>query len=176
MFFKYFAVNDLILVLLLTVCLYTDLKERKIYNKFVFPAIVFGLLYFTYIKGGSGLIFSLKGFGLGIALLFIPFALGGFGAGDVKLLGAVGALKGPAFVFAAFVLTALAGGLIALGFLICQGRFFITLKRIVISLYILVGTRFKINSLNSLEKAEYHRAFPYGIAIVAGTVAAYWVR
>jgi prepilin peptidase CpaA len=46
-------------------------------------------------------------------LLVIPFALGGIGAGDVKLLGIIGALKGPDFVFIAFLAAAITGGIMS---------------------------------------------------------------
>lgn len=168
-------INDLILVGVLAICLYTDLKERKIYNKVVFSAMAIGLVYSGLVQGWEGFLFSLKGLGAGLALLLVPFIFGGFGAGDVKLLGAIGALKGPEFVWVAFIFTGLAGGVVAVAFLLYQGKLFKTLKRVFLSLYILLGSKLKINTLNTLDKTEFHEAFPYGIAIVAGTVATYLV-
>ncbi|MBV1770150.1 MAG: A24 family peptidase, partial [Candidatus Desulforudis sp.] len=57
---------------------------------------------------------SLQGFPLGVAIFVIPFAMGGIGGGDVKLMGAIGALKGWAFTLEAALLTAVWGGVIAL--------------------------------------------------------------
>ena len=67
-----------------------------------------------YTSGFEGFLFSGKGFLVGLGLLMIPYLLGGMGAGDVKLMAAIGALMGTSFVFYSFIYTALIGGLIAL--------------------------------------------------------------
>jgi len=118
---------DLVLFIALAICLYTDLKEQKISNRVVFPAAAAGMIFHAAQGGLSGLKFSATGLGLGLLLFFLPFALGGLGAGDVKLLGAVGALKGPLFVFHAALGTACAGGLIALGILLWRRQLWNTL-------------------------------------------------
>ena len=57
---------------------------------------------------------SLAGFALGFALMLPGHALGATGAGDVKLMAAVGAMVGPVTVVTAFAFTAIAGGIMAL--------------------------------------------------------------
>jgi Flp pilus assembly protein protease CpaA len=54
--------------------------------------------------GWSGLHTSLAGLGLAFAILIGPFAAGGIGAGDVKMMAAVGALLGPRLVLFSLVL------------------------------------------------------------------------
>ncbi len=105
---------DGLLIVVLLVCVGTDLKSRKIYNKVIFPSlfITFGLQ--LYITGFSGLLESLLGFLVGLAILFIPYLMGGMGAGDVKLLALIGAVKGVAFVLTTAFYMALLGGVIAL--------------------------------------------------------------
>ena len=166
---------DIVVAVIVIVSVYTDVKERKILNIVVLPAMLAGLALNTISAGLDGLLFSLKGLGTGIGLLFILFALGGFGAGDVKLIGAIGSLKGTVFVLKAFAATGIAGGILAVLVLIKQKRLFATLKRIGISLYYFVGSVFKVNTLKSLDKAEYDESLPYGVAIGIGTVAAYFV-
>ncbi len=78
------------------------------------PAIVLGLILHGIDGRGGGLLFSLTGLFLGIGFLFIPYALGGMGAGDVKFLGAIGALQGPERVVLIFLYTAFVGGVMAL--------------------------------------------------------------
>jgi prepilin peptidase CpaA len=64
--------------------------------------------------GGSGLLFALFGWGLGL-LVFLPlFALRGIGGGDVKLLAALGAWLGPSMVLWVAAFAAIAGGVFAL--------------------------------------------------------------
>ena len=74
----------------------------------------FGLLYHLHAAGMNGLIFSLSGILAGAGLLLLFHLLGGMGAGDVKLMAAVGAILGPTDVFTAFLYSALIGGLYAL--------------------------------------------------------------
>jgi prepilin peptidase CpaA len=88
---------DFVLLIVILICLVTDLRERRIYNKIVFPAVAAGIILNTAQFGLPGLRTSITGLLIGVMLFIVPFALGGLGAGDVKLLGAVGALKGPPF-------------------------------------------------------------------------------
>ena len=62
------------------------------------------------------------GFLVGLALFFPLFALKGLGAGDVKLMGALGAWLGTSLVFGVAFYTTLAGGVLALG-LIARHRY-----------------------------------------------------
>ena len=166
---------DIIVLITVAVSVYTDLKTRKIYNAVVAPAALAGLAINTFYLRLAGLIFSLQGLGLGFGLLFVLFALGGFGAGDVKLVSAIGALKGPLFVFKVFLGTGLAGGVLAILVLLRQKRLLSTIKRVSRSLYIFIGSVFKVNTLKTLDKAEFDESLPYGVAIGIGTVMAYLV-
>lgn len=168
--------SDFLLILVLILSLYTDLKHRRIYNFVTLPALVLGLMINSWNSGLSGLWFSCQGLLLGIALLFLPFILGGLGAGDVKLLGAVGAIKGPHFVFTAFLLTAISGGLIALVILAYNRKLVSTLFRLGRGLKAWLYSGFNLWSLEHLaEQAEDSVYFPYGLAIVLGSISAYWV-
>jgi prepilin peptidase CpaA len=167
---------DGILVLLVLFSIYTDLKERKIFNVAVMPAIIAGLALNAYAEGTAGLLFGLKGAGLGLLLLLIPFIFGGFGAGDVKLMAAVGALKGPGFVFITFLGTGIAGGVLAVLVLVRQGRFIASVKRICANMAVMLGSAGRVNTMKNLDQAEYHESLPYAIAIGIGTMLAYLVR
>ena len=114
--------------------------------------------------------------GVGVALLLLPFLWGGLGAGDVKLLGVIGSFKGAAFVFYSFLATAFIGGLISAGILISQGKLIRTLKRVGTSLKILFYSRLSVWNMPGLdEENQGSVVFPYGIAIVLGTIMTYWV-
>lgn len=164
---------DGVLALLVLFSIYTDLKERKILNAAVVPAAVAGLVLNTYMTGTKGLLFGLQGAGLGLLLLIIPFVMGGFGAGDVKLLAAIGALKGPGFVLATFFGAAIAGGVLAVLVLIKQGRLASSAKRIADNLAVMLGSAGRVNALKNLDQAEYHESLPYAVAIGIGALLAY---
>lgn len=87
-----------------------------------YPTIFISLFCHLIMSGFNGLLFSLGGLTLGIAIFLIPYLMGGMGAGDVKLMGAVGAVIGPKGVFIAFLMTAIIGGFYALVLLIIQRR------------------------------------------------------
>ncbi|MGO4886405.1 prepilin peptidase [Anaerobacillus sp. MEB173] len=151
-----------ILFIILAISFFTDLKNRKIFNVVTFPAILLGFIINTATLGWEGFLFSLFGFLMGFGLLVIPYVLGGMAAGDVKLLMAIGALQGTGFVFGSFIYITIIGGMIAFVILLKQKELINTLKRIFFSA--------QLRSLDSLNKNEYHHAFPYGVAIVLGTV------
>ncbi|MFZ5646639.1 MAG: A24 family peptidase [Bacillota bacterium] len=164
---------DYLLILLLVICIVTDIKSRRIYNNVLIPFLITALVANFLAGGWQNLVESLKGLILGLAMLIIPFARGGMGAGDVKLLAVIGGIKGPAFVVNTFLAGALAGGVIALFLLAVNGRLTATLSRgLGLISGILIRYGIMIRSKNSVEKKK-PLYFPYTLAIGAGTAAAY---
>ena len=176
--------NDYILLALLLAALFFDLTRKKIPNFLTFPIMLWGLLAHTITGGAEGFLFSVYGLLLGLAIFFIPFMLGGMGGGDVKLLGAIGAIKGLQFVFYAAVFTAFCGGILAVIYLIYNRQLLRILKKILafvaVPLLTLLYFRFRNPYLNQLSlllsSAETHSEekvyLPYGVAIAAGTIIA----
>jgi len=166
--------NDVILFGVLAICFYTDVTARKIYNLVLLPAFVSALLY-HFLTGGLGQgWWSVQGFLLGIALLVIPFSMGGIGAGDVKLLGIVGALKGPNFVLIAFLAAAITGGIMSAVCLIKQKKILSSLKIIGYNIYFLAIGAPRIGVTD--DNGQTAVTIPYGAAIALGAAAAYFVR
>lgn len=85
------------LILLLAVCLYTDLREQKIKNKVSVPLALLGVLT-NLVFTGVGWVNSLWGIVLPFAIFFPFFYLRMFRAGDIKAMMAVGAIMGYRFV------------------------------------------------------------------------------
>ena len=85
------------LIVLAVVCVatFTDLRSRRIPNWLVLPFFVVGVAVSCFLHGWHGLGHSLGGAGLGLLLYGILFFMGGMGAGDVKLCAAIGAWIGP---------------------------------------------------------------------------------
>jgi prepilin peptidase CpaA len=106
-------VNASIVILLgaLIAASLTDIAQRRVPNTITFPLAAFGLIYHFYMSGMNGFIFSVSGILAGGGLLVLFYLMGGMGAGDVKLMAAVGSILGPAGVLHAFVYCALIGGL-----------------------------------------------------------------
>ncbi|MEC1523504.1 prepilin peptidase [Neobacillus niacini] len=160
---------NFILLIVLIICVVTDVKSRKIFNIITLPAIVAGFTYYLFTNGLGGFLYSGKGFLVGFSLLLIPFMMGGIGAGDVKLLAAVGAIKGVNFVFYNFIFAAIVGGAIA---------FFIMLRRRELKsffmrmFYSLLFIKANEGSLN-LDKTDLSPTIPYGVPIAIGALCTY---
>jgi prepilin peptidase CpaA len=91
-----------------------DLRTRRIPNVLTFGAAACALVFHVVVGGAGGLTDALLGWLVGMAILLAPYALGGMGAGDVKLLGAVGAWLGPGDAFWVAMYTGIAGGALGL--------------------------------------------------------------
>jgi prepilin peptidase CpaA len=168
------TLSDLIISALLVAVLagavYTDLRWGRIYNKLTFGAAGAGLILNTLAYGFDGLLLSVEGWLLGAGLFIIFFVLGVMGAGDVKLLAAVGALKGPFFVFNAFLFTALAGGLVAIFVMLRRRR----AKELLGSMSTQLQYLFFLRQAGPIDKASSR--FPYGVAIAIGSLVALFLR
>ena len=147
----------------------TDLRSQKIPNYLTYPTILLAFFYHTISMGYAGLFFSLKGFGLGIGVLMIFHFLGAMGAGDVKLMGAVGAVLGPSATLYALLCTALVGGIYALIVLALNTEHLKSLmRRFALMRKTLVSTGHVayVPAADAEEKIK----FCYGVAIAIGTL------
>lgn len=91
----------------------TDLATRRIPNLLTFGAALAAFVYHAWEGGITGLGWSLAGWMVGTAVFFPFFVLGGMGAGDVKLIAALGAWMGPLGAVEIALAAAIAGGLVA---------------------------------------------------------------
>lgn len=166
--------TDVILLIITVICIYTDLTNRRIYNIVLLPAMTLALGYHLYSDGLPAVFFSLEGLFLGLALLLIPYLKGGIGAGDVKFLATIGALKGPSFVFVTFLAGAIAGGFLAVFYLVRNKKLIFTLQKLILPFYIRSG--FFQTQPSSIEAVDESSTLPYGAAIAIGSAVAYFVR
>jgi len=122
---------ELILLPLVIGAAVYDLRYRRIPNWLNVLGVVLGLAMNAWLivdgRPWPGLIFSLKGLGLGFGVYFALYAIRAMGAGDVKLMAAVGALVGWQDWFGIFILTAIIGGFSAVVLSLLRGRLKTTL-------------------------------------------------
>ncbi len=159
-------IQTIILVLMLICCFITDLTKQKIYNWATLPGIGVGFLINGILTGIPGLKSAGLGFAIGFGFLLIIFLVGGMGGGDVKLMGAIGALRGYPFIISALVYSILVGGFIAFAVLIWKKRF---LKAMWNIFFFLFSKLLPFIHSSGLNKDEMEKV-PFGIAIVIGTI------
>jgi len=153
---------------LVAVSCITDIRKRLIYDAFTFPAMMAGL-YFGLLAGPENLVWSVAGLVMGLLVLYPFYRIGGMGFGDLKLLGAVGALGGLPFLVSAVVDTALAGGIMAIILMARQGKTSEILGRspsVMRAIFSRKGT-VRFSSASSKD------TIPYGVAICFGTIFAW---
>ena len=114
-------VRTLAVLLVVSVAVAFDVHTRRIPNALNFGAAAAAVCFAFFQAGVSGMTSALAGWVLGAALFFPFFALGGMGAGDVKLLAALGAWLGPIDAVYLAVFSSLAGGVAALVVSVLRG-------------------------------------------------------
>ena len=149
-----------------TVAAIVDLKTRRIPNWLTFGVAAIGItMAATHLDGVSPL-GALGGLAVGLLLMLPGHVIGRTGAGDVKLLAAVGTLLGPRSIAMACLYTAIAGGAIAVLVAIRRGR----LRRTIESAATLVRTGGA--NVADIEGPSTDNRFAYAPAIAVGAVAA----
>jgi prepilin peptidase CpaA len=167
--------SHIVIGVVLALACISDLRTRRIPNLLTFSAAASALVFHLLTGGWSAAGWSIAGCILGALLFFPMFALRGMGAGDVKLLAAVGAWLGPSQVLIAALATSLAGGVIALAVALGHGY----LKTAGLNLWMLLmewrvtGVR-PVHEL-TLEGARGPR-LAYAIPIAIGTLVTFWLE
>lgn len=110
-----------ILAVTLVIAVYFEMKYSRIPNWLTLSAMCAGVLC-GYVPGGPSLGSSVLGLAIGFGFLFIFYVFGGIGGGDVKLMGAIGALLGHTLIGTVIFYTAVIGGFMAIVALIWRGR------------------------------------------------------
>ncbi len=100
-----------------------DIRYRRIPNWLNLSGIMLGFGLNVLCFQWHGAVSSAKGLLLATAVYLPLYLLRGMGAGDVKLMAAVGALVGPSYWLAILLITALAGGAAGAAYALVKGRF-----------------------------------------------------
>lgn len=155
-------------VLIATVAGISDWRSRRIPNWLTVSGLVLGVAVNSLLRGRLGTKDSLLGAGLGL-LLLLPFVLvRSLGAGDWKLVGALGGCLGPHALIAVLFGTILVAGLMAVILVIWKKRLGQTLRNVgrmlaaVLSLH-LPGPELSLDNPEALK-------VPFGVAAAVATV------
>jgi prepilin peptidase CpaA len=156
-----------LLAVLLVAAVY-DVRFRRIPNWATMTGVVLGLALNAIIGlGWPGVWFSLRGLGLGFGVYLVLYVIRAMGAGDVKLMAAVGALVGWRDWLVIFFLTAILGGVMAVIMITTRGRIGKTLANIGFILTELMRGRPAY-----LKREELDARSPKAVGLAHGAVIA----
>lgn len=148
-----------------------DIRSRRIPNRLVLAGLLAGFAINFFLAGAGGLLTALLGAALAMLFYFPLFALRGMGAGDVKLMAALGAIAGPRAWFWIFVAAAVGGAVAGLVLALARGRLRGTLWNACFIVRELVSLR---RPYLRREQLDIHHSqalrLPHGVAIAAGVV------
>ncbi len=155
----------------------TDIRSRRIPNYLTGPVLLGGLVFSGLAMGFGGLVDAVVGSFAMMFVFILLFLIAGGGAGDAKLMGALGAWLGTVNGLFALGGVLFAGALLAVGVSLAKGRLRQVLKNtgsIVVGLLWVVigrGRLLKVPEVAPVD-ARVGAKIPYGAAIFAGVTSA----
>lgn len=163
--------NVWLVTIVLIVAAVIDGFELKVPNWITFPFILGGWTYSACAFGWEGLLWSLGGTALGMSVLMAFYAIGGMGAGDVKLMGGVGAWIYWTHTWYCIVGFAITGAVLAILMVVLSGKwkhhyqqFWTILTEITV-----IRDPEKLATIAAQRKPSM-MLLPYGIPIAIATI------
>ncbi len=155
-----------------------DLQQHRIPNWLTYPGILLGFALRGVLLGWKGLLSAVAGFFLVGGIMFLFYLVRAMGAGDVKLMAAIGALTGAREAGGVLLATAICGGVLAIAYALYRRRLWATVKNLgsVMKFHAWAGAQAH-PELNLDNPAALR--IPYGLAIALGTLytfVAIWRR
>ena len=173
------AVPVIVVLVAALVAAATDIWKFKVYNVLTLPLLVSGLLYHAF---RAELADSLLGVLFGFAALIVLYIIGGMGAGDVKLMAAVGAWLGMPLTFYVFIASSLAAGVYSIGLVVWTGQVGETAVNLQILWLRLASVGRYLGSDDRVESEvrrsdRRKRIIPFAAMVAIGLVATLiWIR
>jgi prepilin peptidase CpaA len=159
-----------LVIVLVLIAMGFDLKSRRIPNWLVVSGLLISLAFQTLAPSGMGIAEWSSGLAVGF-FIFIPlYILRAMGAGDVKLMAAVGGFFGASAAFAAVLLTLAAGGLLGLAYALLSKRGRILLANLRFMATDLVVRTSMGEVPQTAAPVQSAGQMPYAVAIAAGTL------
>ncbi len=169
-------VLQILLVLMVSVAAFYDIRFRRIPNWLSLIGVLLGFGLNTFLYEMHGLMYGLRiaaqGLGLAFLIYFPLYLLRGMGAGDVKLMGAIGSMVGWANWVGIFVLTNLLGGVVAVLLLLSRKRLVTGFANVGYMLKEMVLLRAPYMKREELDvNSPKAVTLPHGAMIAMGTLA-----
>jgi prepilin peptidase CpaA len=158
-----------------TVACAWDLRTRRIPNLLTFSTAAAGFVYHGVTGGPMAVGDSVSGWLAGLLMFLVPFALGGIGGGDVKLMAALGAWVGPLDALWIGLYTGASGGVLAIVVAAFSGY----LRKAIDNIGMLL-MHWRVAGLQALPELTLREStapkLAYALPILCGTVMTIWLR
>ena len=155
-----------------------DWRTHRIPNWLTVPSLFLGVALHSWSTGWRGALLSLEGAGLALIVLLPLVLMRALGAGDWKLMGAVGAFLGPWMFLFVLLVSVLVSGLMAMVQMVRTNRVKETICNLVVLVQGFFAFGLRIHPEISLDNPGLLR-LPFGVAAAVGTliifIAARWV-
>jgi prepilin peptidase CpaA len=151
---------------------YIDGKQLRVPNWLTYPMVFSGLIYSAWAGGWAGFQGGFLGMLVGLACLLPLYAVGGMGAGDVKLLAGVGAWMGVSATFYSFCVSTVVGAIMAVLMVLYRK----SVSKHYSQLLLILSEWLTIKNPKELSRIAAERKssmllLPYGIPICIGSIA-----
>jgi prepilin peptidase CpaA len=158
-----------------------DLRTRRIPNWLVLAGLIAGFVLNGLLFGLHGLALAALGMITGFGIYLLLFLLHAMGAGDVKLMAAVGSLVGWRWWFQIFLVSLIIGAIAAIFLVLAKGRWKRTFNNVGFILFELAHFRAPHVRREDVDvKSEKALRMPHGATIAAGIFFiigwAWWVN
>jgi prepilin peptidase CpaA len=148
-----------------------DYAQRRVPNWLNALLIVLGFIVQGVYFGTAGVTAGLWGLLTGFGLLIVPWLMHGMGAGDVKLMAAIGVWLGPMMTFYSFVLGAMLGGIAAVAMILSTGRLRMACVNIGVILAKCSSPQAMFSEFGSAKSfGSTSQLLPYGVPLTGGTL------
>ena len=145
--------------------------QLKVPNWLTFPMALGGLAFWAVSGGLAALGWSAGGLVVGLMLLLPLHLIGGMGGGDVKLYAGFGAWVGPMMALEAFAVSAIVGGVMALGMIAIDrswGRHW-NMARTIVGEVATIRNPDRLSEI-AAERKPSMTLLPYGIPLTVGSI------
>jgi prepilin peptidase CpaA len=152
-----------------------DLRTRRIPNVLTFGAAAAALAAGAAGAGVGGLGTAVLGWLVGAVVFFPFFALGGMGAGDVKLMAALGAWLGPVDAVWLAIFSSMAGGVVAVAVSVSRGY----LQQALANVWLML-THWRVAGAGAVPGMTLRDTrgprLAYAVPIAIGVLCTLWIR
>jgi prepilin peptidase CpaA len=152
-----------------------DYAQRRVPNWLNASIAAMGFLAQGYFFGWSGLAAGLLGLLIGFAVLIVPWLMHGMGAGDVKLMMAIGVWLGPWLTLISFCVGGIVGGIIAVVMILSSGRLYLAYGNLLTICQKVTNKSTVFTEFGSAKSfGDTSQLLPYGVPLTIGTLIVFF--